>query len=163
MFGRVAHIYANGFMAANGIEDPRPEALAYLARVAYPGAYDPEAPGSGCWPKTSSCYDHYDRGAEVMGRLASLGAVRMEAPWKAWDGHPFPDYYDFPENAAPRGRGVQALVDGTAAATGVSWSASSWPSPRGRDRDPLLEPVVDLVVGARAGSPASWSTTGGLP
>jgi len=146
--GGVAHIYANGFMAANGIDDPRPEALAYMARVAYPGAYDPEAPTLGLLADDFELLTtYYDRGAEVMGRLAALGAVRMEAPWKAWDGRPFPDYYDFPENAAPRGRGVQAVADGTAAGNGgelvrqlVAYAEGFGTEVRCSNR------VVDLVV-----------------
>jgi hypothetical protein len=109
--GGVAHVYANPFMASAGIADPRPEALAYMARVAYPGAYDPEAPRLGLLADDYELLTtYYDRGAEVLQRLATLGAVRMEAPWKAWDGQPFPDYYDFEENLAIRGRGVQALT-----------------------------------------------------
>ena len=104
--GGVAHIYANALMAAAGIEDPRPEALAYMARVAYPGSYDPEAPRLGLLADDYELLTtYYDRGAEVLQRLAALGAVKMEAPWKAWDGQPFPDYYDFEENRAIRGRG----------------------------------------------------------
>jgi Zn-dependent alcohol dehydrogenase len=44
--GGVAHIYANSQMRAAGIEDPRDDALAYMARVGYPGAFDPKVPGS---------------------------------------------------------------------------------------------------------------------
>ncbi|HEV3264894.1 MAG TPA: FAD-dependent oxidoreductase, partial [Acidimicrobiales bacterium] len=42
--GGVAHIYANPVMQAAGIADPRDQALAYMARVSHPGAYDPDAP-----------------------------------------------------------------------------------------------------------------------
>ena len=34
----------------------------------------------------------------------------MEAPWLAWDGQMFPDYYEFPENRAVRGRGIQPVT-----------------------------------------------------
>jgi succinate dehydrogenase/fumarate reductase flavoprotein subunit len=109
--GGVAHVYANAVMAAAGIADPRNRALAYMATVSYPGAFDPDAPTLGIPPADYALLEaYYDRGAEVMGRLAELGAVRMEAPWLAWDGQMYPDYYEPPVNAAVRGRGVQAVT-----------------------------------------------------
>lgn len=109
--GGVAHVYDNAFMRAQGVEDPRPQALAYMARVSYPGAYDPEAPFLGLLQDDYRLLAaYYDRGKEVLARLADLGAVDMRAPWLAWDKQPYPDYYEFPENAAVRGRGVQALT-----------------------------------------------------
>ncbi len=107
--GGVAHIYANALMKEAGIDDPRPDALAYMARVGYPSLYDPEAPFLGLDPADYFQLEtYYDRGAEVMARLASIGAVRMEAPWRMWDGQGFPDYYEFEENKAVRGRGSSA-------------------------------------------------------
>ncbi len=109
--GGVIHIYDNALMRAAGIADPRDEALAYMARVSYPGAYDPDAPYLGLLPENYGMLaTYYDRGAEVVRRLGALGAVRMDAPWLAWDGQPFPDYYEFPENKAVRGRGIQAIT-----------------------------------------------------
>jgi succinate dehydrogenase/fumarate reductase flavoprotein subunit len=109
--GGVAHIYGNAVMRAAGVDDPRAEALAYMARVGYPAAYDPEAPGLGVPPDDFALLEaYYDRGAEVMDRLGRLGAARMEAPWMAWDGQMFPDYYEFPENRAVRGRGIQPVA-----------------------------------------------------
>ncbi|HEX3462308.1 MAG TPA: FAD-dependent oxidoreductase, partial [Acidimicrobiales bacterium] len=109
--GGVAHIYANSVMEVAGIADPRDQALAYLARVSHPAAYDPDAPFFGILPADFDLLEtYYDRGAEVMARLAAVGAVRMEAPWLAWDGQMFPDYYEFPENKAVRGRGIQAVA-----------------------------------------------------
>jgi succinate dehydrogenase/fumarate reductase flavoprotein subunit len=153
--GGVAHIYANSVMRAAGVDDPRPEALAYMARVGYPGAYDPESPTLGLLADDYRLLGtYYDRGAEVMGRLAALGAVRMEAPWQAWDGRPFPDYYDFEENRAPRGRGVQALTEDGGAGNGgelvrqlAAFAAAHGTEVRCSHR------VVDLVVedGAVAG------------
>jgi succinate dehydrogenase/fumarate reductase flavoprotein subunit len=109
--GGVAHIYGNAVMRAVGVEDPRPDALAYMARVGYPGAYDPEAPCHGVPADDFALLQaYYDRGVEVMDGLGRLGAVHMEAPWMAWDGQMFPDYYEFPENRAVRGRGIQPVA-----------------------------------------------------
>lgn len=111
--GGVAHVYANSTMSAAGIDDPMDDAVAYMARVCFPGAYDPEAPCLGLLPADHRLLAaYYRQGRRVMARLAELGAVRMEAPWLAWDGHMYPDYHEFEENRAPRGRGVQAVAEG---------------------------------------------------
>jgi 3-oxosteroid 1-dehydrogenase len=114
--GGVAHIYGNSLMQAAGVDDPRDDALRYMARVGYPAAYDPEAPHLGLLPSEFAMLEtYYDRGAEVMARLGDLGAAPMTSPWLQWDGQGFPDYYEFPENKAIRGRGIQvtALEGGT--------------------------------------------------
>ena len=109
--GGVAHIYGNTVMQAAGIADPRDRALSYMARVSYPAAFDPDAPSLGIQPAELALLEtYYDRGTEVMGRLAEVGAVRMERPWLAWDGQMYPDYYEPPENVAVRGRGIQAVT-----------------------------------------------------
>ncbi len=151
--GGVAHVYANPMMASAGIDDPRDEALAYMARVAHPGAYDPEAPGLGLLPdRYELLATYYRRGAEVLDRLDRLGAVRMVAPWMAWDGQMFPDYSaEFEENRAPRGRGVQAVAPGGGAGNGgelvrqlVAFAAARGTEVRTSHR------VVDVVLEAGA-------------
>ena len=117
--GGVAHVYNNALMREAGIPDPRPEALAYLARVAYPGAYDPEAPGFGLPSSDFALLEtYYDRGAEVVDRLGTIGAAHLASPWLAWDGQRYPDYYEFPENRAVRGRGIQVDAPGGGAGNG---------------------------------------------
>jgi succinate dehydrogenase/fumarate reductase flavoprotein subunit len=106
--GGVAHIYANRRMQSLGLDDRREDALAYMARVGFPSTYDPEAPRLGLSVHSYGLLDtYYRRGTEVMDRLGAIGAAPMEMPWLAWDGQDFPDYYEFPENKVPRGRGVQ--------------------------------------------------------
>lgn len=146
--GGVAHIYANSVMTAAGIADPRPDALAYMARVGYPGAYDPEARDLGLLGDDYELLEtYYDRGSEVMAQLAALGAVRMEAPWKAWDGQPFPDYYDFEENKAVRGRGVQALTEDGGAGNGGELVRQLMAFAEGRGTEVRCSNrVVDLLV-----------------
>ncbi|HMD46127.1 MAG TPA: FAD-dependent oxidoreductase [Acidimicrobiales bacterium] len=109
--GGVAHIYDNVVMRAAGIDDPRDDALAYMARVSRPGAYDPAAPRFGLLPDEFAMLEaYYDRGSTVMEQLTALGAADMGAPWLSWDGQMWPDYYEFPENKAVRGRGLQAVA-----------------------------------------------------
>jgi 3-oxosteroid 1-dehydrogenase len=146
--GGVAHIYANSVMQAAGIEDPRDDALAYMARVGYPSAYDPKAPCLGIQPADYALLEtYYDRGAEVMARLGQMGAVRMEAPWLAWDGQMFPDYFEFPENRAVRGRGIQAVAPGGGSGSGgeLIRQLAMFAADRGAEVR-LEHRVVDLVL-----------------
>jgi 3-oxosteroid 1-dehydrogenase len=146
--GGVAHIYANSVMRAAGIDDPRDHALAYMARVGYPGAYDPEAPCLGIQPSDYGLLEtYYDRGAEVIARLGKIGAVRMEAPWLAWDGQMFPDYFEFAENRAVRGRGIQPVAPDGGSGNGgeLIRQLVTFASDRGSEVR-LEHRVVDLVM-----------------
>jgi 3-oxosteroid 1-dehydrogenase len=146
--GGVAHIYGNAVMHAAGIADPRDQALAYMASVSYPGAFDPDAPTLGLLPADHALLEtYYDRGAEVMDRLADLGAVRMEAPWLAWDGQMYPDYYEPPENVAVRGRGVQAVTPDGGTGNGAELIRQLMAFADGRGTEVRLgNRVVDLVL-----------------
>ena len=146
--GGVAHIYANSLMKAAGIDDPRDDALAYMARVCYPGAYDPEAPSLGLAPtEFAMLATYYDRGAEVMDHLGEIGAAPMESPWLAWDGQLFPDYYEFPENKAVRGRGVQVTAEGGGAGSGGELIRQLAAFARAHQSEIRLENrVVDLLL-----------------
>ncbi|MGH9093179.1 MAG: FAD-binding protein, partial [Acidimicrobiales bacterium] len=147
--GGVAHVYANAMMTAAGIEDPEDAALAYMARVSHPGAYDPEAPCLGLQPADFRLLQAYYReGRRVTARLADLRAVRMEAPWRAWDGQMFPDYCaELEEDRAPRGRGVQAVAEGGGAGNGgeLVRQLAAFAEDRG-SRVRLSHRVVDLVA-----------------
>src|ERR1700733_12288564 len=146
--GGVAHIYANSLMQAAGIDDPRSDAIAYMARVGYPTAYDPEAPRLGLEAAAHRKLEaYYDRGAEVMSRLATAGSVRMEAPWKMWDGQGFPDYYEFEENKAIRGRGLQVVSPDGGAGNGAELVRQLAGFCAGRGSEVRLSHrVVDLVI-----------------
>jgi 3-oxosteroid 1-dehydrogenase len=90
---------------------------------------------------------YYDRGAEVMNRLGEIGAAPMEAPWLAWDGQLFPDYYEFPENKAVRGRGIQVSTeDGGAGSGGELVRQFAAFSQRHGTEIRLENRVVDLLV-----------------
>jgi succinate dehydrogenase/fumarate reductase flavoprotein subunit len=146
--GGVAHIYANSVMQAAGIADPRDQALAYMARVSHPGAYDPEAPGYGLLPADFALLEtYYDRGAEVMARLGDLDAVHMAAPWMSWDAQLFPDYYEFPENLAVRGRGIQTVAPDGGAGNGGELVRQLMAFAAGRGTEVRLgHRVVDLTL-----------------
>ncbi|HEX4244357.1 MAG TPA: FAD-dependent oxidoreductase, partial [Acidimicrobiales bacterium] len=146
--GGVAHIYGNTVMRSAGIADPRDRALAYMARVSYPAAFDPDAPSLGIPHGDLALLEtYYDRGVEVMGRLADQGAVRMEAPWLAWDGQMYPDYYEPPENVAVRGRGIQAVTPDGGTGNGGELVRQLTAFAHGRGTDVRLgHRVVDLVL-----------------
>ncbi len=114
--GGVYWVPNNPVMRERGLEDPREDALRYMARLAYPELYSPLAPGLGLDPNPYALLEtHYDRGPGVIARLAALGVMESTF-WPAWDGRPWADYHaDLPENRAPRGRGlVPRLADGSA-------------------------------------------------
>ena len=71
----------------------------------------------------------------------------MAAPWMAWDGQMFPDYFDFEENRARRGRGVQAVTaDGGAGNGGeLVRQLTAFAESRGTEVR-LGHRIVDLLV-----------------
>ncbi|MEU7748943.1 FAD-dependent oxidoreductase [Nonomuraea sp. NPDC049158] len=90
----------NPLMAARGIEDPREDAIRYLARLAQPSLYRPEAPHLGL-----DAADHelleafYDHGRQVVRALADDGVLDFLIVPDVLD-----YYSDLPENAASHGR-----------------------------------------------------------
>lgn len=118
--GGVYWIPNNSLMAERGIDDPKDDAIAYMARCAYPQLFTADAPLFGL---SQAAYDlleaFYDNGSVAVDTLADLGALQSTL-WMTWDDQPFPDYYaQFPENKAPRGRGLQPRTSGGNAGAGV--------------------------------------------
>jgi 3-oxosteroid 1-dehydrogenase len=94
----------NHFQKQRGIADPRPDALRYMARVAYPYLYRAAHPTFGL---SQLQYDliatYYDNGARVVKTLADLGALHIMM-MEGYTG-PLPDYQgQLPENNHARGR-----------------------------------------------------------
>ncbi len=95
----------NSWMRAGGMEDPREDALRYMARFSYPHLYDPSDPLLGL---SEHAYDliaaHYDNASDAIDALNDLGAL-TSMMGRMRNGEPWPDYFDHaPENQAPRGR-----------------------------------------------------------
>lgn len=95
----------NPAMQEMGLEDPRDDALKYMARYSYPKLYNPDDPQLGL-PQNE--YEliaaMYDYGSEAMERLAELDALQSTM-FMLWNGEPAIDYMEhFPQNKAPRGR-----------------------------------------------------------
>jgi succinate dehydrogenase/fumarate reductase flavoprotein subunit len=66
----------NQFLRAEGIEDPRDDCLRYMARLSYPGLYDPSSPTLGLGSSEFELLEaYYDRGSEAVDHLHEIGAV----------------------------------------------------------------------------------------
>ncbi|WP_166129127.1 FAD-dependent oxidoreductase [Maritimibacter fusiformis] len=97
----------NPYMQEMGLEDPRDDAIRYMARLAYPHLYREDDAQFGMSQHT---YDllaaFYDNGARVTRTLSESGAMGSLMAI-SWDGEPAPDYFaHLPENKAPNGRTV---------------------------------------------------------
>lgn len=90
----------NAAMRREGIEDPKPDFLQYIARMTVPHRYDPTSPTYGLseWQyKTAEAV--YDSSAPAAEELHERGGLRYRHVGFV------PDYYyELPENKAPRGR-----------------------------------------------------------
>lgn len=90
----------NHFMRGDGREDPKADALKYMARLTRPASYDPDKPHLGLteweYRMTEAFYDNAGLAIEQLTEWGALEPVR-------WDIQP--DYYSqMPENKAPYGR-----------------------------------------------------------
>lgn len=105
----------NSLMQAAQLDDPRDEALALMARLAYPSIYDPSHPTLGL---SQSAFDllatFYDEGAGVIDALTQAGAVDLIILPPLGFGDNLisdPDYHtELLENVAPIGRVLTAQV-----------------------------------------------------
>lgn len=95
----------NSLMRGRGLDDPRIDALRYMARLSFPTEYQADHPTLGL---TQPAYDliatYYDQGARMVDELAALGVLQSTF-MTGFDGSDFPDYYaHLNENQAPIGR-----------------------------------------------------------
>src|SRR5690606_14115599 len=88
--GGVYYVPNNPVMEAEGIEDPKEDAMRFLARGAYPDQYSPEGPTLGLSEQQYSLLEaYYDQGGGVIAELHDLGALQSTL-WRAWNSEPFP-------------------------------------------------------------------------
>jgi 3-oxosteroid 1-dehydrogenase len=90
----------NPYLRAEGLEDPRPAALRYMAKLARPHVYDPESETLGLpleeFRLLEAFYDQAGLAVELLGRVGAL------APHHRPD---IPDYYaEIDEDETPYGR-----------------------------------------------------------
>lgn len=105
--GGVYWIPNNPFMVADGIADPKEDALRYMARCAFPHLYRPDSPTFGMTDRNHRLMEVlYDRGSTVIQTLSDIGALKS-VRYPTYGATPIPDYYaNLPENKAPLGRSV---------------------------------------------------------
>jgi len=98
----------NSLMRKRGLDDPREDALRYMARLSFPTLYQPDQPTLGLpQPAYDLLARFYDQGSRVLDDLGDMGALKSTF-FTGFDGTDFPDYYaHLPENSAPIGRILQ--------------------------------------------------------
>lgn len=92
----------NRFMRERGIDDPKDQALEYMARLARPALYQPDSPTLGLPQEEYDLLDaFYDVGDGTVESLVEMDALDPIS------GGEIPDYYSrFPEDVAPYGRAM---------------------------------------------------------
>lgn len=98
----------NSLMRAEGLEDPKEDAIRYMVRLAYPAQYNPDAEFFGIPEHEYRLIEgFYDNGPVAIDTLAEIGALKSTLKKNIPEGF-FPDYFaELPENKAPVGRGLQ--------------------------------------------------------
>lgn len=105
----------NALMRAAGLEDPRDDALRYMARLSFPSLYDPAAADLGIGAHAYAMLAaYYDEAAPALATLMGVGAIHaMILPPLGNSPSPVsdPDYHaELPENKAPYGRVLTAIT-----------------------------------------------------
>lgn len=97
--GGVFWVPNNPMMQEMGLDDPRDQAVAYMARSAFPTKYRPGHPTLGLPENNLRLIEaFYDHGSEAISHLRDAGALRFRHV-------PYPDYYaDLPEGRDGVGR-----------------------------------------------------------
>ncbi len=101
----------NRFLRAEGIVDPRDDCLRYMARLSYPGFYDPGSPTLGLGRNEYELLEaYYDRGSEAVDHLDEIGAVasRFSPDFDQIMGKPEYNAH-LPENKVTFGRHLLSL------------------------------------------------------
>jgi len=94
----------NHHLRSSGKTDPKPEAIAYMARDAYPAKFKAEAPKLGLADNEYALIEaYYDNAAAVIEDLEKIGAIKSTVA-------PVYDYMDHTSaNKVPRGRALLPL------------------------------------------------------
>lgn len=159
------------WLAELGVSDKRDDALRYLARLARPELYDPNADQLGL-PATEFALleAFYDRGSEAIAELSACGALDL-APLAAT----FDYYADLAENVAPVGRGLYLRMpdgsEGTGAqiveslhraATAMGVGVQTRAGLRGVILDEETGDVIGALLGGSASQVEMIRTHGGI-
>ncbi len=115
----------NSLMRARGINDPRDDALRYMARLSFPDRYDPASSTLGLDRRDLDMLEvYFDRAAEAIDWLTAQRYVStIEMVGFTGQSGDFPPYYEMPDlDRAPYGRHLGAAYDqeGVDAAAGAA-------------------------------------------
>ncbi len=102
----------NFALRAKGVEDPRADCIAYMARYAYPGRYNPGLPNLGLEAgELSLLASFYDNASPAVDALRASGALNL-AEWRGFAlDKAAVDYLDqVPENKVVTGRPLGPLT-----------------------------------------------------
>lgn len=151
------------WLAELGHDDPRDDALRYLARLARPTRYDESSPTLGLAADEFALLEaFYDHGRRVVAQLDALEAPRLRPLAGTWD-----YWADLPENHTPRGRALFVPLPDGREATGAEIVAAMSAAAerlgvRVRTGSPVHGLVVDPdtgeVVGVQAGASAATAS-----
>lgn len=99
----------NSTMRANGLADPKEDALKFMLRLSYPAKYSVDAEYYGVTELEYRLIEtYYDNAADTIDELVAAGALQT-VPWYTWEDKFFYDYYGsdvIPEQKAPQGRAL---------------------------------------------------------
>lgn len=100
----------NRFQKEKGIQDPKDDAIKYMARYSFPHLYNPDDPRLGLPENEYNLITtYYDTASKMVGFLENLGAVKTIQEIN-WTGQPQVDYQDqLPENKGIRGRVLYSM------------------------------------------------------
>ena len=95
----------NRFMKVHGLQDPKDDAVRYMARYSFPQLYNPKDSHLGLPENEYNLIaTYYDKASEACDFLEQIGALQSIMP-VGWAGMPAPDYQEnMPENNGIRGR-----------------------------------------------------------
>ncbi len=101
----------NRFQWEKGIEDPKEDAVRYMARLSFPQLYNPDDPRLGLPENEYNLLTtYYDTASKTVDFLWDIGAVKSMQEIN-WTGKPQVDYVDhLPENKGIRGRVLYSLT-----------------------------------------------------
>jgi len=100
----------NRWMRARGLADNRQEGLEYMARIAFPSDYAPNAEFMGLLESDFRLLEAiFDHSASTIEQLHDMGAINVGLP-ELPNGELITDYFDhLPENRAGRGRTLMSI------------------------------------------------------
>lgn len=109
----------NSLMREAGFEDPKEDAIRYMARLAFPERYDAEDEQFGLSDhKYSLIEGFYDNGPVAVDTLAEIGALQSTLQMVSADEYMSDYYAELDENVAPEGRAILPTAEDGSAGVG---------------------------------------------